>query len=542
MGVTLAAVGAIAWLLALASPAEAQVQLTRFPAPAATFATPYHVAAPPGDTSRVFVVEAGGTVQLVKDGVTQATPFLDASAEVWSRAEGNNCECGMFSIAFAPDYATSGLLYAFYTRDVLGASPGVAPFHDLVIEEFRRSATDPDVTDPAGRRIVLEIPHLSASNHNGGQLAFGPDGLLYIAVGDGGNTPQLAQDLTSRLGKLLRIDPRDPAGPDTYTVPAGNPFADGAGPNADEVYSYGLRNPYRFSFDRLTGAITIGDVGGGALEELDHAAAGGARGANYGWPCFEGANTLQTNGFCNPPLTNHTPPVHQYPNGGLGTAVNAGFTVRDLNLPSLLGRFVYADSLSALDNDIHAIDLTPSGSSGNGPVPGLNASFVVSFGEDACGHVYVVQIAGPVSRIDPTTGAVTCSPQLPPVVPGAPTPAPAAAAGDTTPPGLRLGLKAARNAAKVGEARLAVSCDEACTVNGTGRLRYKGSKITFGGGGTTLRAGEKGTLVLGLSPSETAELRVALGEGLKARAVFDVEAADAAGNVARRSARVKLKG
>ncbi len=219
--------------LAFASSAGAQVQLTPFGGQ--SYATPYHVAAPPGDTDRVFVSEGAGTIQLVKSGVTQPQPFLS----IGDVRFGGGCgECGLFSMAFAPDYATSGLFYVFYTRD----DPTAGNQHFLVIREYSRSAGDPDLADPASGRDVLVIPHFTATNHNGGQLQFGPDGFLYIATGDGGSTPENAQDLTSRLGKLLRIDPRDPAGTDTYSIPAGNPFAD-AGPNADEIYSYRAAQP-----------------------------------------------------------------------------------------------------------------------------------------------------------------------------------------------------------------------------------------------------------------------------------------------------------
>ena len=142
------------------------------------------MASPPGDADRVFVVEGTGTIRLVKGGVTQAQPFLSIPADVLDVNE-TGCECGMFSMAFAPDYATSGLFYVFYTRDAPAPDE-----HFLAIEEFRRSAANPDVADPATRRPVLTIPHFTASNHNGGQLQFGPDGMLYVAVGDGGNTPR----------------------------------------------------------------------------------------------------------------------------------------------------------------------------------------------------------------------------------------------------------------------------------------------------------------------------------------------------------------
>ncbi len=443
-----------AFLTALwAAPAHAQtVQLADYPTPGATFASPFYVTAPPGDTSRVFVVEAAGTVRLVKDGVEQPTPFLDIAGEVHLP-----CECGMFSIAFAPDYATSGLLYATYTRDV--AAPDE---HELVLEEFRRSASNPDVTDPTGRREVLVIPHLTASNHNGGQLQYGPDGFLYWSVGDGGNTPNLAQDLNSLLGKLLRIDPRG-AAPGQYSIPPDNPFADGPGGGADEVYSYGLRNPYRFSFDRGTGDLIIGDVGGGDLEEVDYMPEGTARGANFGWPCFEGNIVHQTSGPCSPPLANHTPPVHVYANPPAGgAAIMGGYVVRDGALPSLVGRYLYTDTYDAVPG-IRAINLFPGGSSGDGSL-GVSASSPVSFGEDACAHVYVASVAGTVSRLQPTSDPFPCSP---------------------TTAGLRLTVDT-RNAAKALKRKgipVIATCDRDCDVRATGSIGI--------GGGSKARASLK---------------------------------------------------
>jgi glucose/arabinose dehydrogenase len=523
--------------LALAPAADAQsVQLTPFGGQ--NFTTPFHVAAPPGDTTRVFVVEAAGRIRLVKAGVTQPTAFLDVNADVLDIGE-SGCECGMFSMAFAPDYATSGLFYVFYTRD----DPTPGNQHVLVIEEFRRSAANPDLADPATRRIVLEIPHLTASNHNGGQLQFGPDGFLYISVGDGGNTPQLAQDLTSRLGKLLRIDPRDPIGPDAYSIPPGNPFADGPGGSADEIYAYGLRNPYRFSFDRLTGALTIGDVGGGTNEEIDHAAVGTASGDNYGWPCFEGTDPLQNTGFCAPPgLTNHTPPVFEYQRPPMsGAAINGGFVVRDLTVPSLTGRYVYADSSGALGTTIHAIDVSPSGASGDGAIPGVSAGGVVSFGEDACAHVYVVQIGGPVSRIEPSGGTTACAPQLPASGPSkGPPPVPRRIA-DSKPPALEVRTHAARHAGKLGEVRLIVRCDEVCAVEAAGRIALPGRDIRLAPESVLMSVAALHPLRLPLSAGQERRLSGVVAEGSKARAILSVKATDEAGNVTRVVRRVKQK-
>ena len=220
-------------------------------------------------------------------------------------------------MALAPDYATSGLFYVFYTR----APTGTESF-DLRIEEFRRSAANPDVADPASGRIVLEIPRENipggglTAGHNGGQLQFGPDGLLYISVGDGDCCADPAgngQNTGTLNGKLLRINPAGTM-PLQYSSPADNPFA-GATPGRDEIYSYGLRNPYRFSFDRLTGDLTIGDVGESAWEEVDFMPRGTGLGANFGWNCFEGKHVFS----CAPPSctssppANPTPPVLEYP-------------------------------------------------------------------------------------------------------------------------------------------------------------------------------------------------------------------------------------
>src|SRR5262245_41164855 len=207
-----------AGLVGAVAPAAAQsVQLVPFGGQ--TFSLPKYVTGAPGDPSRVFVVERDGTIRLVKDGVTQATPFLDISGDVCSYFDCGQ-ESGLASMALAPDYAASGLFYVFYARD----SAVSTEQHCLRIDEFRRSAANPDVADPASRRIVLEIPHLETVFHNGGQLQFGPDGLLYISVGDGGTGGGNGQSTGTLLGKLLRINPAGTL-PGQYSIPVDNPFA-----------------------------------------------------------------------------------------------------------------------------------------------------------------------------------------------------------------------------------------------------------------------------------------------------------------------------
>jgi glucose/arabinose dehydrogenase len=402
-------VATAAALLGAVAPAAAQsVQLVPFGGQ--TFSLPKYVTGAPGDPSRVFVVERDGTIRLVKDGVTQATPFLDISGDVCSYFDCGQ-ESGLASMALAPDYAASGLFYVFYARD----SAVSTEQHYLRIEEFRRSAANPDVADPASRRIVLEIPHLESVFHNGGQLQFGPDGLLYISVGDGGTGGGNGQSTGTLLGKLLRINPAGTL-PGQYSIPADNPFA-GATPGADEIYSYGLRNPYRFSFDRLTGDLTIGDVGQASWEEIDFVPSRAGSGANFGWNCFEGSQPYAgAPPSCTPPPANHTPPVLEYPNPGTGAAVIGGYVIRDGALPSLLGRYIYADTYDVFGGELRTAQLSAGGSSGDAGL-GVSATTVVSFGEDACAHIYVAAFGGAVYRLEPTSGPFPCIPQKPPPPP-----------------------------------------------------------------------------------------------------------------------------
>jgi glucose/arabinose dehydrogenase len=372
--------------------------------PVGTFAAPIDLVAPPGDTSRLFVVERGGTVRVVKDGATLAAPFLTIPPSELS----SDGERGLLSLAFAPDYATSGRLYA-YSTDAGG---------DIRVDEWQRSAANPDVASP-GRSLVLRIEHSLRSNHNGGDLHFGPDGLLYVSTGDGGggddpdNNGQTLiragtadEQSTALLAKLLRIAPTPGGG---YAIPPDNPFV-GRADARGEIWAYGLRNPFRFSFDRATGDLIVGDVGQDDAEEIDFGAAPGrGRGANFGWKCFEG--TLPNDGTtppCTPP--GHVPPVFEYDRAGC-QAITGGYVVRDPGLPSLLGRYVYADYCDGVIRSIVA-------STGAGDAAtGLDvADFTLaSFGEDACGRVYVVQLSGEVSRlVDGTASPCVPAPVVPP--------------------------------------------------------------------------------------------------------------------------------
>jgi glucose/arabinose dehydrogenase len=383
--------------------------------PVGTFASPIDVAAPPGDTTRLFVVERGGTIRVIKDGVTLAAPFLEIPPAELS----TDGERGLLAMAFAPDYATSGRVYT-YSTDAGG---------DIRVDEWQRSA-NPEVASPA-RALVLRIEHSLRNNHNGGDLHFGPDGLLYISTGDGGGADDpdgngqtliragtSDEQSTALLAKLLRIAPSAGGG---YAIPADNPFA-GRADARGEIWAYGLRNPFRFSFDRATGDLLIGDVGQDDAEEIDFAAAPGrGRGANFGWKCFEGA--LPNDGTmppCTPP--GHVPPVFEYDKAGC-QAITGGYVVRDPGLPSLLGRYVYGDYCDGVIRS-----LMPSTGAGDAAV-GLDlADFTLaSFGEDACGRVYVAQLSGAVSRLvdgtaSPCTPASIVNPPAPfAPIPGVPT-------------------------------------------------------------------------------------------------------------------------
>ena len=226
-----------------------------------TFDGPVFVAGAPGDDQRLYVVEQRGTIETVRDG--RASTFVDLQAAVQGPGDsGAGGEQGLLGLAFAPDFQASRLLYVYFT-DTNG---------DNRVEELR-APTD-DAADPASRRLVLTIPHPGAQNHNGGTLRFGPDGLLYLAPGDGGTGGAPAHDLNDLRGKVLRIDPHGSA-PGQYAIPAGNPFAGQAGKRG-EIWAYGLRNPYRFAFDRTTGDLIVGDVGEGTTEEIDWLPAAGA--------------------------------------------------------------------------------------------------------------------------------------------------------------------------------------------------------------------------------------------------------------------------
>jgi glucose/arabinose dehydrogenase len=433
----------LAILIGLMVPASASAGVTA--AVVGTFSSPTYIAAPPGDSHRLFVVQQSGQIELIKDGLKQATPFLDISSEVTDVGG----EQGLLSMAFSPDYASSHRFYVYYTTRNCPQSPGC----DEHVSEFSAD-TSGDAASASSERVLITIPHPSQSNHNGGQLQFGPDGDLYISVGDGGggnDTEMNAQHKTTLLGKILRISPQ-PGG--TYTIPAGNPFGGGpecsTGPssstNCPEIWAYGLRNPWRFSFDSAPGDMVIGDVGQSAEEEIDFAHPGQNVGANYGWPCYEGSelDSLAPASECSPLPSPVVFPVLTYPhpancNGAsfCGDGIIGGYVIHDSTLQSLDGCYVYGDLGVPGLRAVHLDQPSASASIALGPQIGS----LSSFGLDASGHLYAADIAnGNVYRIESDRNAATdprCAPPSPPASPPLPPPA----SGPTASAPLLSGLK-----------------------------------------------------------------------------------------------------
>ena len=360
-----------ALLLAVIALPSAAIQLV--PVVSSGLASPVFAGHAGDGSQRLFIVEQGGVVKVVQAGATVATPFLDVSAKVVAGGER-----GLLGLAFHPQYAANGRFFVYYTRVADGA---------IVVAEYHVSANR-DVADPA-ERVLLVIPHPVNTNHNGGMLAFGPDGYLYIGVGDGGSAndpPNNAQNINVLLGKILRIDVdhADAAAGTPYSAPAGNPFVGTAG--ADEIFAYGWRNPWRFSFDRATGAQWVADVGQGAREEVDTPVIAGG---NYGWRVYEGsACTGNDPALCNP--ANYIFPIFDYEHTNGRCSITGGYVYRGAQNALPAGTYVYADyctgEIFSWDGATQSVLLD-------------TAQNVSSFGEDEQGELYVVNLGGSVSRI-----------------------------------------------------------------------------------------------------------------------------------------------
>lgn len=336
-----------------------------------------------GDGSgRLFVVEQGGRVRVWDDRLLDAA-FLDLSGTGANRVQAGG-ERGLLGLAFHPDYANNGRLFVYYT-----AFGG-----DLVLAEYDNLQPADNQADANTERVLLRIEHSQYPNHNGGMLGFGPDGFLYAGTGDGGSggdPGNNAQDPHSLLGKILRLDVDGGPGPVPYLVPADNPFSDGSG--RAEVWALGLRNPWRFSFDRATGDLWIGDVGQNAWEEINREPAGSPGGRNYGWSRFEGTHLY--NADRNAPAA--VDPVAQYDHawgGDRHQAVTGGYVYRGVQHPALEGAYLFADFASGFLWSLRA--------DGEGWVMAMELDsdlFVSSFGEDEAGELYVVDLGGGVYRL-----------------------------------------------------------------------------------------------------------------------------------------------
>jgi glucose/arabinose dehydrogenase len=324
-----------------------------------------------GDGSgRLFVVEQPGRIRIVRDAQLEPEPFLDISDRLVSGGEQ-----GLLGLAFHPRYEQNGRFFVNYT-DTSG---------DTVIAEFRVSADDPDRADPGSERVVLSFDQPFA-NHNGGNLVFGPDGYLWIGTGDGGSAGDPmgnGQDLGTLLGKMLRIDVDHRDRGLAYAIPPDNPFTGKLGARP-EIWAYGLRNPWRYSFDRQTGDLWIGDVGQNAFEEIDHVPSGEA-GLNFGWNVMEGRECFQPVTGCDE--SGITPPVAVYGHD-LGCSVTGGYVYRGTRWPALAGAYLFADFCSGTIWGLDASD--PKAEPAELLTLGHNVS---SFGQDDDGELYVTDLS-----------------------------------------------------------------------------------------------------------------------------------------------------
>ena len=364
-----------------------------------------------GDGSgRLFILEQDGLVWILRNGTRLATPFLDVGA--LTAAEG---ERGLLGLAFHPDFAANGRFFVYYTRRADGA---------IRIDAYTVSSANLDVADPASQREVLTIPHPGFSNHNGGATAFGPDGYLYLGVGDGGSggdPPNNAQNRGVLLGKILRIDVDAPAG---YAIPPDNPFVGVQGARA-EIWAYGLRNPWRFSFDRATADFFIGDVGQGAVEEIDHVPFGARAGLNFGWRRFEGDACFNPSSNC--AFEGHTPPIITYRHDAAGgISVTGGYVYRGWRSAALRGFYIYGDFGSSR---IWAATQEGLNWATYELIPRDVLSGISTFGEDEAGEIYVASyfdgriyaIDGPGPGVNPLERAADHALPRPcrPAAPGA---------------------------------------------------------------------------------------------------------------------------
>ncbi|HKG13811.1 MAG TPA: PQQ-dependent sugar dehydrogenase [Pyrinomonadaceae bacterium] len=360
--------------------------------PVGGFTSPVGITHAGDGSGRIFVLEQDGRIRVVKSGALVSTPFLDISTRISSGGER-----GLLGLAFAPDYARRGYFYVNYTN----------PAGNTVISRFRRSAGNPDTADPASEQIIITIAQPFA-NHNGGQLAFGRDGYLYVGMGDGGSggdPGNRAQNPLELLGKILRIDV-ETGRPYTYTSPASNPFFNRAG-FRPEIWALGVRNPWRFSFDHLTADLYIADVGQGSFEEIDFQPADSPGGENYGWRIMEASHCFNPNP-CS--TTGLTLPIAEYGHGAGDCSVTGGYVYRALTFPRMQGLYFYGDFCSG-----RIWELGHNGSPTSGSLL-LDTSINISaFGEDESANLYVASYnSGQIFQLVDNGAALPPSPAGPP--------------------------------------------------------------------------------------------------------------------------------
>lgn len=515
--VTMAAVGATGLLGAglAAGPASGAARLVQV----GTAAQPTALSAAPQDPTRLYIAQQDGVIKVLRAG--QSSTFLDLSARMTS-AEGDLGERGLLGLAFAPDFATSGRFYVFFTARGTNA-----------LTVARYTASSPDAASDATFEPLLSIPHDRQSNHNGGQLQFGPDGMLYAATGDGGSGGDPTgngQDLTSaptvvggvnhdaRLGKLLRLDVSPAKG---YTQPADNPFP----APARDVWAYGLRNPFRFSFDRQTGDLTIGDVGQSAYEEID-VVAGTGRARNFGWNRYEGDHTYPGGTLVTGGAAGFTFPALEQSHADGWCAITGGYVVRDPALPDLLGRYVYTDFCKG---ELHSARKTGATLTDDAAVPGVPAVQRVStFGEDASGRVYLAALSGEIYRLTQVADGPG----------GAPAPAP-----DRTPPRVSLTRTHTQHPLRTRRVTVNPRCSEACEVSVKGRIFVDG-KRRVGGLRTDSRAlgvDVRAKLTTRLTKYGASIIAPALRRERRVIVRLTVRATDPAGNTSSRDQVVRIR-
>jgi len=359
-------------------PSPLSIRLQAFPTTGVT--SPVFMTNAGDGTNRLFIVQQGGIIKVLQPGSTTPTDFLNITTRVLSGGER-----GLLGLAFHPNYENNRRFFVYYTRQTDGA---------IQVAEYQASVANPNVADTT-EKIIITVPHPGFANHNGGSVAFGPDGYLYLGPGDGGsgNDPNNnGQNINVLLGKILRIDiDNQPAPPaPEYTIPPDNPFA-GAIPGADEIYAVGMRNPYHFSFDlRGRGQLWAADVGQGAIEEVDIIENGG----NYGWRAYEGTNCTNLNptqcaGGSAP--INHAAPLFQYARTGGRCSITGGFVYRGTLNTLPLGSYVYADYCSGeiflWDNNQQTV------------IDNTSTQNIVGFGEDERGELYMIREGGPIFKI-----------------------------------------------------------------------------------------------------------------------------------------------